>query len=90
MNKLLFVLASIPLLFMPSAYASNQSTFDKNFKKCFDAAPAPDFIKMGLPLKTWETIYKGYVGNLTNGKDIFANESYNINIAKQVDVCMRG
>jgi hypothetical protein len=74
--KTLFLIIPVVLLLVPLVYAdqvltkyanaSSQSSFDNKFKKCFDAAPAPDFIKMGLPWKTWEAIYKDYVGNLTN------------------------
>lgn len=91
MNKAILLLAVIPLMLVPLiANASSQSTFDNKFKKCFDAAPAPDYIKAGLPLKMWEALYKDYVGNLTMGKDVFANLSMSINIAKQVDLCMGG
>jgi hypothetical protein len=101
-TKLLFLVGIIPLLLVSLvnadqvltkyANASSQSSFDNKFKKCFDAAPAPDYIKSGLPLKMWEVLYKDYVGNLTQGKDIFptSNLSLSINIAKPVDLCMRG
>ncbi len=100
--KTLFLIIPVVLLLVPLVYAdqvltkyanaSSQSSFDNKFKKCFDAAPAPDYIKSGLPWKMWEALYKDYVGNLTQGKDIFptSNLSMSINIAKQVDLCMRG